>query len=380
MAEAGGTGSGTGPIKVENATTVTGLLEVGPGANPPAPPDLAQGKAAGVWGYVGLAGAAPTQTSQPPIGCAVFGEVGSFFNSALNQDQYAGYAGVVGGCGYSGTMQDPDSRGDGVIGFGGGNGVRGFSAAGTGVAGTSTTGAGVTGTSTGGRGVQGTSSSAEGVYGSSTSNYGVVGMSTSGPGVFGQTQDGTAGVAGKSTGTGLAGLFDGSVQTNGNVTTNGNHTINGDITSVNTINVQTDVLLQNGDCAEQFDMHDARVPEPGTIVVIDDGGTLRESQCAYDRRVAGVVSGAGEYRPAIVLDRRASAEGRASVSLVGKVYCKVDADPAPIAVGDLLTTSARPGFAMKATDPARAFGAVVGKALKSLPVGQGMIPILVTLQ
>jgi hypothetical protein len=62
------------------------------------------------------------------------------------------------------------------------------------------------------------------------------------------------------------------------------------------------------------------------------------------------------------------------------VFCKVDADPAPIAVGDLLTTSARPGFGMKATDSAQAFGAVIGKALKPLCSGQGMIPILVALQ
>jgi len=141
-----------------------------------------------------------------------------------------------------------------------------------------------------------------------------------------------------------------------------------------------DVMLTGADCAEQFDMRDGQSPEPGTIVVIDDAGKLRESQSPYDKRVAGVVSGAGEYKPAIVLDRRASSEGRASVALVGKVYCKVDADPAPIAVGDLLTTSGRPGFAMKAADPAQAFGAVIGKALRPLRAGQGMIPILVALQ
>ena len=81
-----------------------------------------------------------------------------------------------------------------------------------------------------------------------------------------------------------------------------------------------------------------------------------------------------------MLDRRGSSEGRASIALVGKVYCKVDADPAPITVGDLLTTSTRPGFAMKAADPAQAFGAVIGKALRPLRSGQGLIPILVALQ
>jgi hypothetical protein len=35
---------------------------------------------------------------------------------------------------------------------------------------------------------------------------------------------------------------------------------------------------------------------------------------------------------------------------------------------------------MKACDPTRAFGAVLGKALKPLRSGQALLPILVTLQ
>ena len=53
---------------------------------------------------------------------------------------------------------------------------------------------------------------------------------------------------------------------------------------------------------------------------------------------------------------------------------------APIEVGDLLTTSATPGHAMKATDPLKAFGAVIGKALRPLDSGQGLIPVLIALQ
>jgi len=45
-----------------------------------------------------------------------------------------------------------------------------------------------------------------------------------------------------------------------------------------------------------------------------------------------------------------------------------------------LTTSDTPGYAMKATDPLRAFGAVVGKALRPLSEGQGMIPVLAASQ
>lgn len=65
---------------------------------------------------------------------------------------------------------------------------------------------------------------------------------------------------------------------------------------------------------------------------------------------------------------------------MGKVYCKVDAQFSPIEVGDLLTTSFTAGHAMKAYDPIKAFGAVIGKALRPLEGGKGLIPILIALQ
>jgi hypothetical protein len=163
------------------------------------------------------------------------------------------------------------------------------------------------------------------------------------------------GVFGSST-SGPAGVF------NGNVTVTG------------------DISLPGADCAEQFDIAEAERIDPGTVVVIDQKGALRPSQQAYDKKVAGVVSGAGVYRSGIVLDRQQSQDGRAPVALVGKVYCKVDAQYSPIEVGDLLTTSPTPGYAMKADNEVRAFGAVVGKALCPLLEGQGLIPILIALQ
>jgi hypothetical protein len=116
------------------------------------------------------------------------------------------------------------------------------------------------------------------------------------------------------------------------------------------------------------------------VLVIDHTGQLRESTDAYDRRVAGVVSGGGSFGPGIVLDKQRNLSDRRPVALIGKVYCKVDADCGAVAVGDLLTTAATPGHAMKATDPQRAFGAVIGKALAPLPSGRGLIPILIALQ
>jgi hypothetical protein len=49
------------------------------------------------------------------------------------------------------------------------------------------------------------------------------------------------------------------------------------------------------------------------------------------------------------------------IALIGRVYCKVDANHSSIEIGDLLTTSHTRGQAMKAEDPHKAFGAVLGK-------------------
>jgi len=154
----------------------------------------------------------------------------------------------------------------------------------------------------------------------------------------------------------------------------------GDVTMNGSLKVAKDVVLTGGDCAEHFDVSADADCEPGTVMAIGNDGALDASAEAYDKKVAGVVSGAGSLRPAIVLDKQSSNEGRPLVALFGKVYCKADAQYAPIEVGDLLTTSDTLGHAMKACDPVRAFGAVVGKALGRLTDGCGLIPILVTLQ
>ncbi|HEY9832619.1 MAG TPA: hypothetical protein V6D26_18690 [Stenomitos sp.] len=139
-----------------------------------------------------------------------------------------------------------------------------------------------------------------------------------------------------------------------------------------------DIILKNADCAEEFDV--LGEIEPGTVMVINPEGKLQESTEEYDKKVAGVISGAGDYKPGIVLDRQQSQNTRMPLALMGKVYCKVDAQYSPIEVGDLLTTSPTPGHAMKAADPLKAFGTVIGKALRPLKEGTGLIPILIALQ
>jgi hypothetical protein len=114
--------------------------------------------------------------------------------------------------------------------------------------------------------------------------------------------------------------------------------------------------------------------------MLREEGVLRLSDQAYDKRVAGVISGASDYKPGTVLDKQKSERNRQPIALLGKVYCKVDASYASIEVGDLLTTSPTPGHAMKADDQCKAFGAVIGKALRPLKEGQDLIPILIALQ
>ncbi len=301
-------------------------------------------------------------------------------------------------------------------------GVYGEAANGVGVGGGSNTGVGVYGSSNSDSGVQGSSTSGTGVIGTSGSGTGVEGQSTSFDGVSGTTASPQhAGVSAHNTGGGFglwaqattAGFFEGNVQVNGNANVtgeavlaalqvNGNANVTGEavvtalqvngnanVTGETVVtalqvngnaNVTGDVVLTGADCAEDFDVAAEVEVEPGTVMVIDDREVLRPSSQPYDRRVAGVVSGAGAFKPALLLDRRASSHKRRPVALVGKVYCNVDASYGPIDVGDLLTTSLTPGHAMKAADPAQAFGAVIGKALRPLKSGRGLVPILVALQ
>lgn len=224
------------------------------------------------------------------------------------------------------------------------------------------------GSSKGGSGLVGLSETSNGVYGSSTTEAAVYGQSVDNDGVRGISTHGN-GVSAFGGNTGIyakgsvnAGFFEGNVFVTG------------------TLSAKVDIVLSNGDCAEDFDIVPLTDAEPGTVMMIDSEGALKPSDCPYDKRVAGVISGAGSYKPGIILDKQESVCNRLPIALMGKVYCKVDAGYGAIEVGDLLTTSATPGHAMKVCDPLKAPGSVIGKALRSLAEGQGLVPILIALQ
>jgi hypothetical protein len=140
-------------------------------------------------------------------------------------------------------------------------------------------------------------------------------------------------------------------------------------------------ITGGADVAEPFKMATESLPK-GSVVVIDDeaAGQLKLSDHAYDTRVAGIVSGANGINPGLSLRQAGLTDGSQNVALSGRVYVLADASTGAIKPGDLLTTSATPGHAMKVTNHAQAQGAILGKAMSSLPTGRGMVLVLVTLQ
>jgi hypothetical protein len=148
--------------------------------------------------------------------------------------------------------------------------------------------------------------------------------------------------------------------------------------------ITTEVIEITGgaDFSEQFDVSCGSAA-PGSVVSIDptSPGQLCLSSAAYDRRVAGIISGAGGVKPGLLMGQRGTeADGQHPVALTGRVYCKVDASYGAIEPGDLLTTSPTTGHAMKVTDHAKATGAILGKAMTSLESGRGLVLVLVSLQ
>src|SRR5204862_438781 len=121
---------------------------------------------------------------------------------------------------------------------------------------------------------------------------------------------------------------------------------------------------------------------PGAVVCIDstNPGKLVVCTNAHDRTVAGVIGGAGGVQPGMVMRQDGSAaDGQHPVALTGRVYVWADATQQPIYPGDLLTTSATPGHAAKATDHDAAQGAIIGKAMGALESGKGLVLVLVGL-
>jgi hypothetical protein len=145
---------------------------------------------------------------------------------------------------------------------------------------------------------------------------------------------------------------------------------------------QTLEITGGSDLAEPFPISDETQLSEGSVVVIDKSnpGHLTLSKEPYDKKVAGVVSGAGGVKPGLTLKQEGLMEGDQNIALSGRVYVKAVTTNGAIVPGDLLTTSSLPGRAMKATDKDKSFGTIIGKAMSSLDNGEGLVLVLVNLQ
>jgi len=265
------------------------------------------------------------------------------------------------GAGLHGIGGNKGVEGDGTY-----NGVTGFSATGNGVSGNSNSGIGVKAQSSG------TGTDHPGLHASNINNAGISIFSTS------HSTDANTVIVNTSTGDLIKGF---SGPTGGDMVF---RVENDGKTSVSVLQI-----TGGADLSEQFNVQSAgchgRVgreaePEPGMVVCIDpeNPGKLIVSAKAYDRTVAGIISGAGGVQPGMTMGQRDTvADGQHPVALTGRVYVWADASNGAIEPGDLLTTSDVPGHAMKVTDYERSRGATLGKAMTRLADGSGLVLMLV---
>ncbi|MCS7300294.1 MAG: hypothetical protein NZ556_01890 [Fimbriimonadales bacterium] len=139
--------------------------------------------------------------------------------------------------------------------------------------------------------------------------------------------------------------------------------------------------IVGGDVAEKFPV--LGEVEPGMVVEIDpdNPGHLRKARGAYNKRVVGVVSGANNLPAGAILGHLEGSESHTPIAISGRVWVYADATKCAIEPGDLLTTAEKPGYAMKARDPRKSHGAILGKAMTRLEKGKtGLVLVVVNLQ
>ena len=108
--------------------------------------------------------------------------------------------------------------------------------------------------------------------------------------------------------------------------------------------------------------------EPGSVVIFGGSAEVTTTNISSDSRVAGVVS----TNPAYIMNVECPGT-RVCVALQGRVPVKV---AGTIKKGDLLTTSAIPGYACKAMTPQ--IGTIIGKAIEDkLDPGKGIVEVAV---
>lgn len=142
-------------------------------------------------------------------------------------------------------------------------------------------------------------------------------------------------------------------------------------------------IVGGSDFAEHFDILDEVItPLPGMVVSIDPNSTgkLTITKEAYDKKVAGIISGANGVETGLFMGQAESiADGDYPIALTGRVYVYANEEGGEIRPGDLLTTSTTYGYAMKVKNYQNAQGAIIGKAMTGID-DNGFVLVLVNLQ
>lgn len=142
-------------------------------------------------------------------------------------------------------------------------------------------------------------------------------------------------------------------------------------------------IVGGSDLAEHFDILEETIsPIPGMVVSIDpkSTGKLTITKEAYDKKVAGIISGANGVETGFFMGQSGTiADGEYPIALTGRVYVYANEEGGKIKPGDLLTTSSTYGYAMKVEDYQSAQGAIIGKAMTEIDKN-GFVLVLVNLQ
>jgi hypothetical protein len=136
-------------------------------------------------------------------------------------------------------------------------------------------------------------------------------------------------------------------------------------------------ITGGADFAESFDIsYDNVEVLAGMAVSIntEQAGALTLADTEYDKKVIGIISGANDINPGMIMGQKGSiANGEYPVAITGRVYAYATNINGEIEPGDLLTTSSKPGYLMKVTDKDKAFGSIVGKAMTSWDQEHGFV-------
>ena len=245
-------------------------------------------------------------------------------------------------------------------------GVRGWA--------TSAAGAGVIGynvsSGTGAHGIigdtAGNSGWASGVYGVAhqASAIGVTGWNEgSGPGLYAWSENGNALVV-KGAGT-------------GNLVEVHDHTVGMRFRVTHAGEVYADGSYHSGG-ADFAELVPARQPdlEPGDVVALAVDGRLVRSFQERQASVVGVVSTQPGYQSDLY--KQVDRSEKVPLAVVGIVPVKATAANGPIRPGDMLTSSAVPGAAMRSRRIVP--GTIIGKAMEGLESGEGDILMLIMLR